>query len=1082
LARRIGSELRILRVYRDANEVAASLAARNGMPRELATRIWADHQYGIERDAAGLALQTIRHDAILHDPASAFTAMGAFCGLAAAGDRARAAVAIVDPELWHHRGPAVTVIAPAVPPVVVQDVPRAEPRNLGRVLIVMRTRWRLHMLPRALRSVLAQTYPHWFLQVVNDGGPPHLVESEIAPYRHLLDGRLGILHRDRQYGMEAASNAGIASGPGEFIAIHDDDDSWSPEFLERMIARLSATGGGAAVSRCRLVREAWNGREYALVQMVDFGPETNEITAADLAGRNAFPPIALLCRRSMFEAVGPYHEGLPALGDWQFNKRLADREPIDVVPESLAFWHLRDASDHAPNSPRLDHWRAEAFVTAWPDPAPLPEFFSQARQVRLYGGGSGLAMTADGVTPSLPAGLYLIHFPLAGGCDSATAAASRAFWYRTTATFTRGQSLPLTAGFGSPAAVILNAAEPILELGISVGSDDVQPLSHAAVALRLGNAIPSLNDFAGPPRLPDVLCIGAQRSGTTWLHAALQSHPQVWRCPIKEFHQFSWDGTDERVGEFRQQQAAVVLQSVADGATADAARAATVRMALCHGFPAAHSWEHYAAVFESAPRDQIACDFTPAYATLDEEAVAEILRVMPDIRVIFIMRDPVARTLSGGLHQLSRDGVVRPTESQLREACESTANVLRTDYLRTLDVWERHLRPGRLLVLFHDDIASDPDGVLARVCVFLGIAVPGQPLVAGELSCNAGLAGMTWPELARVKAELSRRWLPMLVELEHRFGEPVRQWRLAAESRIRAVEAAQAGAGAGRDHSVQSNLAQWDLHDPWSQNGDEWDGQARGCGVAYDEWKAGLLARYLPLFPGGGTLLEIGPGHGRWSEPLIDQAGLLVLCDISANCLDACRQRLTGRGRLRTWLSQAADLPRDLTAGVDGVWSYDCLVHVGPDEFSRYVDEISRVLRPGGVAVIHHADRGSRGLLSRVANWFRRRLEGIEDPETPQQPGADHGWRSPVSRADVRRWARAAGLEIVRQESMWTWNSPRGPLRIGVPRFGDCITVLRRTTSRKASASCLALLGGLRPLAMTRASSPGPSPTACAGG
>ena len=1055
VAQRVGVELRILRVIRAADDVAASLAARNAMPRELAVRIWSDHQRSIDRDTGGLPLHAVQHDEVLRHPQAAFTAMGAFCGVRDADQRAVAAAATVDTQLWHHKAAEDAGGVTATDTVPCEPAAPAPP-DLGRVLVVMRTRWRLHMLPRALRSVLAQTYPHWFLQIVNDGGPPHLVESEIDPYRHLLDGRLGILHRDRQYGMEAASNAGIAAGPGEFIAIHDDDDSWSPEFLERTVGRLHAAGAGAAVCRSRLEREAWDGREYVRRRVLEFGPETEMVTAGDLADHNVFPPIAMLFRRSMFEAVGPYHEGLPALGDWQFNKRLAARDPIDVVPESLAFWHLRDASDHAPNSPRLDHWRAEAFVIAWPDPAPLPKFFSQARQVRLHGSGAGCgvfrpltnhapsASPADGAAPLLPAGLYLIKMLLEEGSDSGAPAASRAFWYRTTATFTRGQSLPLTAGFGSPAVVLLNAAEPILELGISVGGDDVQPLPHAADVLRLGNAIPTLDDFAGPPRLPDVLCIGAQRSGTTWLHAALQTHPQVWRCPIKEFHQFSWDGTDQAVGEFRQRQAVAVLRSVADGATADARREATVRMALRHGFPAAHSWENYAGIFASAPHDQIACDFTPAYATLDDSAVAEIVQVMPDVRLIFIMRDPVSRAVSGWFHQLSRDGVDRPTESQLREACASAANVLRTDFLRTLDVWERHVRPGQLLVLFHDDLASDPDGVMARVCSFLGIAVPGQPLAGGEFRHNAGPASMPWPELARVKAELSRRWLPMLVELERRFGEPVRQWRLAAEARILSAEAAQAGAGAGGDHSVQNNLAQWDLHDPWSKNGDEWDGQARDCGVAYDEWKAGLLARYLPLLPGGGTLLEIGPGHGRWSEMLIDHAGRLVLCDISPNCLDACRQRLTGRGRLRTWLSLAADLPGDLTAAVDGVWSYDCFVHVGPDEFARYVGEIARVLRPGGVAVIHHAVRGRGGLLRRVVGWFRGRRRGIEDLETVEQPGTDHGWRSPVSRADVRRWARAAGLEIVRQESMWTWRSPRGPLRIGVPRFGDCITVLRR--------------------------------------
>lgn len=162
-----------------------------------------------------------------------------------------------------------------------------------------------------------------------------------------------------------------------------------------------------------------------------------------------------------------------------------------------------------------------------------------------------------------------------------------------------------------------------------------------------------------------------------------------------------------------------------------------------------------------------------------------------------------------------------------------------------------------------------------------------------------------------------------------------------------------------------------------------------------------------------------------------------MLCDISPNCLDACRGRLAGRGRVRTHVSLGGDLPADLTGLVDAVWSYDCLVHVGRRECERYLLEIARVLRPGGVAVVHHADRRCGRFATAVAE-LRSRLWGNHDTTV------DHGWRSRVSRRDIRRWARRAGLVVDRQETTWEWHSPAGPCRIGVPRFGDCISVLRR--------------------------------------
>ena len=44
----------------------------------------------------------------------------------------------------------------------------------------------------------------------------------------------------------------------------------------------------------------------------------------------------------------------------------------------------------------------------------------------------------------------------------------------------------------------------------------------------------------------------------------------------------------------------------------------------------------------------------------------------------------------------------------------------------------------------------------------------------------------------------------------------------------------------------------------------------------------------------------------------------------------------------------------------------------------------------------------------------------------------------------MRAWSEQAGLEVERQESEWDIETEQGTLRIGVPRFGDCITVVRR--------------------------------------
>ena len=991
VANRLKVELRVLHIFRDCEEVASSLHARQGMPKALAYRIWQEHQKSIERDSKGLICARFDHSDIMRTPQSQLAGMGAFCQLPNPQQLAAACVHLVEQELWHQRNGSDASPPSTETPPAARETAQPALMDCGRVLIVMRTRWRLHFLPRALRSVLSQTYRNWFLQVVNDGGPEHLVESEIAPYRHLFEGRLHILHLSVQRGMEAASNAAIAAQDSEFITIHDDDDTWQPEFLSRMTQWLQEKGASACVSRSHLVLETWHEDHYQIRERTPFGPDLDHITEKDLQSRNLFPPVALLFRRKAIEKIGNFHEGLPALGDWHFNKRLAQIEPLTVCPEHLANWHHRLPQGGAPNSPRGDHLRSYEFVRNWPQTAPLPDFFPQARQVTLWvqehqlDGFEKKSLPAQGDRP-LAAGLYLIGLNLKQGNPSLN------FHYSTDASLSLRHSTPLDCASPNRTWLLLNAPVPLQTFGLSHSGDDFQPITGEQLTIRLADPLPSLGDMSRAPRLPDVLGIGAQRSATTWLHTVLQSHPDIWSWGIKEFHQFDWDGTDPESGQFRQTQALAILSKNAI-ATGDPARDDAVRMALRHGFPVSGPWENYSASIAAAPPHQLVCDFTPAYATLHADKIAEIIRVMPDVKVIFIMRDPVTRALSGALHHLQRSGVQTPTETELNAACDAAFNVARTDYLQTLGAWEKALPAKQLLVMFHEDLAQNPVQWINQVCDFLQIAPLPTAKVhpfAHEQINGVHHHGLSWPMLARVKARLSHRWLPMLIELEPRFGEPVRQWRLAAQARLKSMDLA------------------------CSPEDEECTAQA-------------ILDRYLPLFPRCGIILEIGPGHGRWSERLATLDGLLVCCDISPHCLDATRQRLTGRGRLRTHLCADNDLPADLTARVDAIWSYGCFVHLSAKQCQSYLQEIARVLVPGGHAVIHHADNRNG-----IGDFLRQKLRGL--------PGDESGWRSSVSAKAFALWAERAGLHVVRQEAGAGHNNEV----IGVPRFGDCITVVQR--------------------------------------
>jgi ubiquinone/menaquinone biosynthesis C-methylase UbiE len=202
-------------------------------------------------------------------------------------------------------------------------------------------------------------------------------------------------------------------------------------------------------------------------------------------------------------------------------------------------------------------------------------------------------------------------------------------------------------------------------------------------------------------------------------------------------------------------------------------------------------------------------------------------------------------------------------------------------------------------------------------------------------------------------------------------------------------------------HSVTTNRYVWSAWN-WTEQGEEWTASA--------EWKASLIDSVLrPVMSGARTVLEIGPGAGRWTETLQELADELILVDITDTTLELCRRRL-GDATNVTYIQSDGRTLRELPdASVDAIWSFDAFVHIAPLDVAGYLDEIARVLRPGAVAVIHHTGRRER-----------------------------RGWRSPMSAAVFANLAHKSGLTIERQFDSWIDG------RFGVSLHGDTISQLRR--------------------------------------
>lgn len=236
---------------------------------------------------------------------------------------------------------------------------------MKKVAIITRTRDRAVLLRRAMRSVEKQSFRDFCWVVVNDAGEHGPVEDVV---RHAKEAGIEVhaIHRKESTGMEAASNAGLRASKSHYIAIHDDDDSWHPDFLARTVEFLeSGPLFVGVVCHAEEVHEEIHGRAIRETSRKPMNAEIHDIHISELFYRNLFPPISLLYRREVLGQVGLYDEALPVLGDWDFNLRLILHGEIAVIEETLAYYHVRKARHHAPNSihsnPYL-HKRYEAVI------------------------------------------------------------------------------------------------------------------------------------------------------------------------------------------------------------------------------------------------------------------------------------------------------------------------------------------------------------------------------------------------------------------------------------------------------------------------------------------------------------------------------------------------------------------------------------------------------------------------------------------------------------------------------------------------------------------------------------------------
>ena len=203
--------------------------------------------------------------------------------------------------------------------------------------------------------------------------------------------------------------------------------------------------------------------------------------------------------------------------------------------------------------------------------------------------------------------------------------------------------------------------------------------------------------------LPDFLVAGVPKAGTTALHAALSRHPGLHLSPIKEPKFFLTDGPPPDKG--------------------GPGDVLTYRE---------HVWQRdrYERLFDDAAPGTKTGESTPLYLH-DPDAMRRIRKLIPDAKIIAVIRDPVERAHSNWTHLWSAG--LEPESDFLRACAEEDRRIAQgwASFWRytSLGMYGRQLQHAfglfgrdQVLVLRYRALVDEPTGTLDRSCRFLGVA------------------------------------------------------------------------------------------------------------------------------------------------------------------------------------------------------------------------------------------------------------------------------------------------------------------------------------------------------------------------
>ena len=239
---------------------------------------------------------------------------------------------------------------------------------------------------------------------------------------------------------------------------------------------------------------------------------------------------------------------------------------------------------------------------------------------------------------------------------------------------------------------------------------------------------------------PNFICIGLEKTGTTWLYKILQNHPQVF-IPYKKEIRFFWEKTflpnnnifrrftsshfhNRGIRRYLLVSAYFAVKNLITF-NKDILKRLTWDIRFLF-FP--HSYRWYASLFEIYPEKNTG-EITALTYTIPEEEIRLISQKFPDLKIIILFRHPVDRAWSKAKMKLCTNknkNFEEISKEQWYEVFQEEFDAC-PSYFDLVNRWEKYFPKDRIHLSFYEKLQTNPLSYLQEICDFLALDINDFP-------------------------------------------------------------------------------------------------------------------------------------------------------------------------------------------------------------------------------------------------------------------------------------------------------------------------------------------------------------------